>query len=745
MFNEILLRRRNLVNIKSQLAEENNYARVCVICKNIESLGYTMSRELADYLSKMSYLEIDCFYKELIQHLKEYVGADKVYEPMYKNFPMCMMDGSITDFELYINAIVHYISDGELYPCGDKYEKDVRLPLFDSPDLKVIGLGTDDDIVLVMNNLIESKTSLSDQDKADLIELMYRLDINESDLPDIIPHKENKAIICSIIKDRFDSTKAINFLSKYLNTATDILRYITFESGGDISLSTPCKYISFSRYERDLIMNLLDKCGSSLAEDMYRYKNKWIKVGERIHPGEDIYSKYPNAQKAFNVLRNNIKIETFNSKVENAILNKDISVLELLKLRPGTLARKLDELIRKYPNNIKDIIDAFDSVASEISIPVLLQVMSHFENRYSDDNKYRVFLPKGGVAKVYSTNNELPSIDETDCISIVSSCRNAIHTILSNKDNLGKVYISDSIKGFCVPQSQRSASKTLKSITRGSEIPFSKNANCIRAFIWWTNDRNNSRVDIDLSASILDENFRYIDHVSYTHLVSYQMNTYSSGDITNGGNVIGKGVSEFIDVDIERVANNGGRYVLFQVNSFTGQTYRSLPNSMFGWMEREDVNSGEIYEPSTVEQRIDLTSESTVCVPVILDCVEKKFIWLDFVENLNSLNRCCANVENTLTGLSAMCYGFIKSKRPQMFDLAMMNAMSRGSIVTDRNNADVIFDIDVTKPVQIITKTIEVSNKDGEVVEQETETEEVVKDCRIITPYDLDVWFSEMM
>ena len=126
MFNEILLRRRNLVNIKSQLAEENNYARVCVICKNIESLGYTMSRELVDYLSKMSYLEIDCFYKELIQHLKEYVGADKVYEPMYKNFPMCMMDGSITDFELYINAIVHYISDGELYPCGDKYEKDIR-------------------------------------------------------------------------------------------------------------------------------------------------------------------------------------------------------------------------------------------------------------------------------------------------------------------------------------------------------------------------------------------------------------------------------------------------------------------------------------------------------------------------------------------------------------------------------------------------------------------------------------------
>lgn len=745
MFNEILLRRRNLVNIKSQLAEENNYARVCVICKNIESLGYTMSRELVDYLSKMSYLEIDCFYKELIQHLKEYVGADKVYEPMYKNFPMCMMDGSITDFELYINAIVHYISDGELYPCGDKYEKDIRLPLFDSPDLKVIGLGTDDDIVLVMNNLIESKTSLSDQDKADLIELMCRLDINENDLPDIIPHKENKAIICSIIKDRFDSTKVINFLSKYLNTATDILRYITFESGGDISLSTSCKYKSFSRYERDLIMNLLNRCGLSLEEDMYNNKDKWIRVGERIHPGEKTYSKYPRAQAAFNKLRENIKINTFNSKVEKAIFDKDIAVLEILQSRPGTLARRLDELIRKYPDNVNDIIEVFSNVSNKISIPVLLQVMSHFENRYNSDNTQRVFFPKGSLAKVYSTNNNLSKIDDADCISIVSACRSAIHSILSSKESLGKVYISDSIKGFCVPQSQRSASNTLKPITRGSEICLSEDTKYIRSFIWWTNDSNNHRVDIDLSAAILDENFRLIDHVSYTRLRSSKFNIYSSGDITNGGDVNQKGVSEFIDIDFESVRDAGARYVLFQVYSYTGQCFSDLPNIKFGWMSRNDINSGEIYEPSTVEQRIDLTSASTVCVPVIFDCLNNKFIWLDLSKNISSLNYANANLEKNITGISAMCYGFVKNKKPQMFDLAMMNAIARGSIVTDRNNADVIFDTDVTKPVQTITKTTEVTNDNNEVVFTKTETEEILKDCRIITPYDIDVWFSEMM
>ena len=54
-----------------------------------------------------------------------------------------------------------------------------------------------------------------------------------------------------------------------------------------------------------------------------------------------------------------------------------------------------------------------------------------------------------------------------------------------------------------------------------------------------------------------------------------------------------------------------------------------MPHAMFGWMSREDVKSGEIYEPKTVEQKMDLTSQSTVCIPVIFDCVNREVIWCD--------------------------------------------------------------------------------------------------------------------
>ncbi len=39
---------------------------------------------------------------------------------------------------------------------------------------------------------------------------------------------------------------------------------------------------------------------------------------------------------------------------------------------------------------------------------------------------------------------------------------------------------------------------------------------------------------------------------------------------------------------------------------------------MFGWMEREGIDSGEIYEPRTVAQKMDLTSQSKVCIQLFL-------------------------------------------------------------------------------------------------------------------------------
>ena len=118
---------------------------------------------------------------------------------------------------------------------------------------------------------------------------------------------------------------------------------------------------------------------------------------------------------------------------------------------------------------------------------------------------------------------------------------------------------------------------------------------------------------------------------------------------------------------------------------------------------------------------------------------------MDVAGNINGMNRYCANLEGNLSGISAMCYGIVKGHKPQMYDLAVMNALSRGTIVEDRNDADTIFDMNTEKPKITVEKYIEVQNENGEVIDTRVETEEKEKDCRIITAYDTDIWMSEML
>ena len=689
--NEILLRRKNKVILEKGSVTEPNNQYIVTIMKNVEALGYTFSKDLFETLQTLAKDELQKFYLELIPMLKKMVGANVVYKPMYPNFPESVMEADYID--LFINAIVHYWSGGTLYPVEQKNE---RLPLFEETKVKVIDLGTIEDLHDIFNNLCQSKTSISQTDKEDLEWIFKNMQVK---FPDEIPLKENVALVGKLYLGNYPLATSKD-IQKYFKTATDVLRLITAMSDGDISLAANTKFRSFKRKERRLLLELLQGCGA-IEEDMLRYKNRWIRVGERLHPTEYSEAQFGKVITAFNKLRNGIKIETFGGKVVKAIVTEDYkAALSLLKKRPGELARKLDHLLRNATDK-NAVVNTFKDVASEVSTPVLLQVKEHFAHR-TEDLESRVFFPKGNLARCHCIKNELSDIDAKYCNAIVKICENALVEIYKSKDFLGNVYLSEDFKNYIVPFSQRSASKALKTIVRGSKLSIAENTNALRAFIWWTNmnegkDRwDNGRVDIDLSAAIFDENWNYMEHVSYTNLRSDRYKACHSGDITNGGSVNGDGVSEFLDVDIDSVVKYGARYVVYQVYNYTGQNYSDMPHAMFGWMSREDVKSGEIYEPKTVEQKMDLTSQSTVCIPVIFDCVNREVIWCDMNLTLNGCysHRGGNNLESNLSGVAATCYSMVNMSKPNLYDLIDLHIRARGLRVDNKEDADVVFDVE---------------------------------------------------
>lgn len=193
---------------------------------------------------------------------------------------------------------------------------------------------------------------------------------------------------------------------------------------------------------------------------------------------------------------------------------------------------------------------------------------------------------------------------------------------------LGKVYVDQRLADYLVPFSQRSASKALRTIVRGSRVPMEE-GDAIRFFSWWkegiVDGKPTGRVDIDLSAVMYDRNWQYVEHISYTHLRSSKYRAVHSGDIVSAP----QGACEFIDLHIPSIVDYGGRYIVATLHSFTSQPYCDLPECFVGWMMRKKPGSGEIFEPSTVVNKIDVAADTQIAIPVILDLVERTVIWTD--------------------------------------------------------------------------------------------------------------------
>lgn len=365
------------------------------------------------------------------------VGAHVRYAPMYPNFPEQVMNAS--EAELYLNAIRHYVASWFNKVVLPEYEKHDRPVLGNEGTLRVISLGSKNDFNNIFTSLLQAKTAISEDDKESLKWFVktYSDGITKY-IPDTIPMKENIGLLGAYLLQF--TTVGESFAKENFRTATDVLRLALALSEGDVSLAEWTKFKTFSKKLRRAILQLLEPIANK-TEDMLRYKETWKRLGEKLHPGE--YKKrFPTTCDAFDIIRNDLAYETYNSKVELYLkYNNTDALLELLKARPGEFARKLDKLIRDA-NNKQAVVDGFEQVVDKVSSPVLLQVFAHFSHR-PNMSDIRVFFPKGEVAKLKAIPNNLVEIDSDICKQVAQICRVALVARYSKLPTLGNVYIED--------------------------------------------------------------------------------------------------------------------------------------------------------------------------------------------------------------------------------------------------------------------------------------------------------------
>ena len=666
--NNIYLRRRGKIYVKAGDGGAT-VEQVAVVQKEAEQLGFVLSEPLITRLGSLSVDQLTQFLRNLTADLRTMTGAHRPHQPLYPGFPEQVL--RLPEAQLYLNAVWHYIT---LRRLPD--EAGQRRPLLHGKTPRAIDLGTLDEFELIFTRLAAARTSLSAQDKADVCWFVrqYRADIFRL-LPKTVSFKENLAVVGAQLLLNVPGAATEAFLRSQLKTATDVLRLAVGLADGDVSLATATKFKPLKRGLRKLLLSLVEATGAP-TEDMRRWSERWKRLGEVIHPGE-YAERFPATFAGFDVIRNDRPFHSFSSVVEGYLRDGEIDAAEReLEERPGELARRLDHLLRRTA--APDLVVAgFGRVAQRVSTPVLLQVLSHFKHRTG--RSLRAFFPKGDVANVFAIPDNRPFLSTDLTTQVVSICELALVERFSKLAPLGKCHLDPRLANFLAPLSQRSASRALRTLVRGSRLPLSDTP-FIRLFVWWMNGR--SRADVDLSVVLYGQAFNFVDAVAYYNLKSY--GAYHSGDIVDAP----RGAAEFIDLDLHRLRQQQVRFVVMSLNSFTEQPYCELPECFAGWMARTDLNSGQIFEPRTVIDRIDVAADTKICLPLVLDLQEECIVWMDIA--LKQYAR-WNNVHNNLSGVSLMLRALTGLVKPDLHTLFALHIRARGELVRTPDGADTIF------------------------------------------------------
>lgn len=682
MYNSIYFRRTGRVFFDAmQLidGEGVSFSTLATVDANLRSLGYALSDDLARYAAnKVDQHDFTIVMTEVTKAARDIKGV-RNYRPMYPNFPMQVMDAPAA--ELYWNAIMHYAGDAIGWRIVPHYVKEARSELKGQHEVKFIELGSFDDFMELMANLASSKSAFSEQDKFDLGSLKREVFWAVLRRVDEFANRENKAWLVNECLVRDIPLDMFTF-----DTATDVLRLAVGMSNGDLSLSESTKFRSFKRSERRMFVQMLNKIRFP-EEDMMRHQSAWKALLKSIHIKE--YDLSEELDNAVRIVRDERKFQSFNSQVEAAIAaggedNED--VLTLLSTRPGEFVRRLRKLADTF--YIGAVDEKLAEVGHQASATVLLQAINAF-NAYNQSKAIRAVFPKGQVSKIKVIDNEqLPIWTARQLCMRLEEC---LETKFSELPPLGKVYLDPTLDNIAVPFALRNASKG-RVLGRGSRLALDDETKVVRFFIWWKDGAE--RTDIDLSAALYDKDYNWVEDIAFHNLRG--SGAVHSGDITSAPN----GASEFIDIDIAALKARGVRYVSMVVNSYTGQTFAELPECFAGFMTRTDLESGEIYDPRTVAQRVDLTSNSRGSTPFIFDLVSREAIWVDLsfkIASGFSTSRSLAG--QTVSTLQAMN----ELRPPTLGDLFYVHMNARGTQVFDPALADVAFAMEPIPGVNTVT------------------------------------------
>ncbi|MCP2204876.1 hypothetical protein LX90_008614 [Lentzea flava] len=580
-------------------------------------VGFKASKDLLGHVSGLA--QPAAYTRTIVDAVRGLVGDDVQHNPYFKDFPhgvpdtvefwadclrdalsknvprdRVLHDGSL-NLLLLPNYGVRLHTYEELLAAHDDLIPSIK----DRVTVLHLGGTLEEEIRRLYLELSASPAPLGEAD----LEILVELAEQTSELPDVIPIRENRAVI--------NAARLARGAEPLVDTVTDVLRLACQASGGDVTLQQSTRFRSFRRPERRVLLAALDHVvadNPGKLGDVPQRAEAWKRLGERLHPHE--FGQWPHAQDVFAVARGEKTARSFAGRVEIALQDNDVrQAVDLLRQAPGVLLRQVDRLLRHSGNDASYVVEAVREAAPVASGRVLCSLLEHLLNRRNPDAA-RVFANRGHRAWI--TEDARPPLAREVVDALVAVLEDEL---VRRLPAVSEVVVDPEVLDVVVPLSGNASEDGFGVLPRGSKLWLE--GDLLRFFTYWR--QNKHYADHDLSAVLLDPGLVFRGQVSWTNYT--EDGAYYSGDLTEAP----EGATEFIDVPRHAVT---AKYVVPQVHVYSGEGFNEVAESMFGFMARDLDQKGKPFEPATVRARCEMRGYGKVALPVIFERVDEGEGWV---------------------------------------------------------------------------------------------------------------------
>ena len=376
--------------------------------------------------------------------------------------------------------------------------------------------------------------------------------------------------------------------------------------------------------DRMLIGNVMNRLFEMHRCDLttcYEKKAAWAGLLHHIH-----YEPVDDAGKTFTDAMRGKENKSVYAQFERRMAEQDIlAAVNVLNSGKGSgaLLRQVNYIASRCRSE-EELAAVLDRIETKNAV-ILIQLLQRYANYEGDGGAARVFR--------FAKHNRLRTHVETEeeakkRRSILSEDQTRIlrefvtrklTEILAGK--LGRVYVDPKMERIALPLQESTTMSGYGVLPKGSRIPIEE-GKVVRGFTYW--EKVN---DIDLSCFALDESCKNRIEFSWRTMYNKQSQAVCfSGDETSGFH----GGSEYFDIDLEAARKEypGMKYIIFCDNVYSGRPFASCI-CRAGYMIRDGLQSGEIYEPKTVRSSFVIDCNSTFAYLFAIDLDSREMIWLN--------------------------------------------------------------------------------------------------------------------